>query len=286
MYGHRFAYPARVPFGFGVGLVPTPAPAPPRPAPAPTAPALVLDGFAFDSDALTLAHAPLVLTFATNVVASQRTATPVIVIQLIGHTDSRGTEAYNVGLGQRRAERVRAALAAHMNSAMPGLASRISWSVTSAGETRPVSPTDQARNRRVEIVVTRRLAPAPPPRPGPTPSTPRPPAPRPVDPRCPRGKFLRSGIWTGDSSLSVSGGQAMRFFLKNRNVLGTTIQITADGGETHSLVLLPMGSAVMTFSRFGCEPMGWNFEISTNSDVFFVEWTLCSTWVPGDPRNC
>ena len=250
------------------------------------APALVLDGFAFDSDALTAAHAPLVRTLATNLVASQRTATPVIAIRLVGHTDVRGPEAYNVGLGQRRAERVRAALAAEIDAMLPGLASRISWAATSAGKTRPVSPADQARNRRVEIVVGRRAATPSPPAPGPTPSTPRPPAPRPVDPRCPLGKFLRSGVWTGDSSVSVSGGQGMRFFLKNRNVLGTTVEIKAQTGETHSLVLLPLGSAVMTFTRFGCEPMGWQFEISTSSDVFFVEWTLCSTWVPGDPDNC
>jgi hypothetical protein len=78
----------------------------------------------------------------------------------------------------------------------------------------------------------------------------------------------------------------MRFFLKNRNVLGTTIRITAQTGESHGVVLLPLGSAVLTFSRFGGEPTSWQFEVATNSDVFFVEWTLCSTWVPGDPDNC
>ena len=77
----------------------------------------------------------------------------------------------------------------------------------------------------------------------------------------------------------------MRFFLKNRNVLGTTIRITAQTGESHGVVLLPLGSAVLTFSRFGGEPMSWQFDVATNSDVFFVEWTLCSTWVPGDPDN-
>jgi len=234
---------------------------------------------------MTTAHTPLLQTLAANIVASQRTATPVIAVRLIGHTDIRGGESYNVGLGQRRAERVRAMLAAAIDAMQPGLAGRMSWSVRSAGETRPVSPTDHARNRRVEISVDRRAAPPPHPVPGPTPG-PRPSTPQPADPRCPRGKFLRSGIWTRDSSVSVSGGQGMRFFLKNRNVLGTTIRITAQTGETHSLVLLPLGSAVMTFTRFGCEPMGWQFEIETSSDVFFVEWTLCSTWVPGDPDNC
>ena len=78
----------------------------------------------------------------------------------------------------------------------------------------------------------------------------------------------------------------MHFILKNGNVLGTTIRITADRTrESKGLILLPLGSGTMTFSMFGAEPMGWQFSIRTDSDAFIVRWTLCSTWVPGDPPN-
>lgn len=267
----------------GLGQVPPPAPT----APAPTStPALVLDGFAFDSSRPTPSQGTLLDTLATSIVASLSTPTPVFSVALLGHTDVRGPEGYNLGLGRRRADEIARALREAIDRRRPGFSARLAFTSDSAGEARPVSRSDHARNRRVEIFVRRAPAPTPPP-PAPTPRpVPAPPAPRPRDPRCPRGRFLTSGIWTRNSTLTVSGGQVMRFFLKNRNVLGTTIRITAHSGETHALVLLPMGSGEISFSMFGCEPMGWRFDIETESDVFFVEWTLCSTWVPGDPRNC
>ena len=272
MYGQAFA--DRPTFGrpFGLGQPqPTPVPA--------AAPALVLDRFAFDSAALAPHHQPLILTFAGNVVASGRTNTPVVSIRIVGHTDAAGPERYNRGLGGRRAQAVAAALTQALG---PGVSRQVTVVTDSMGESMAVSRTEPARNRRVEIFVTRRAAPPPPP---PSRPTPEPPVPRPRDERCPRGKFLSSGLWTRNSTLSVQGGQGMRFFLKNRNVLGATITITASTREAHSLILLPMGSAEMYFSSFGREPMGWRFEIETESDAFLVEWTLCSTWVPGDPPN-
>ncbi len=71
-------------------------------------------------------------------------------VTLDGHTDSSGTEAYNVGLSRRRADQVRAALEAG------GLAvNDVDW----FGEARPAVPTgDGVReplNRRVEVTVVR-----------------------------------------------------------------------------------------------------------------------------------
>lgn len=77
------------------------------------------------------------------------TGTPVAVV---GHTDDRGTDAHNLGLGQRRAEAVAAGL---RDRGVP--ADRLT-AVTSDGERNPVDPNDtdagRAHNRRVELVFT------------------------------------------------------------------------------------------------------------------------------------
>ncbi len=98
-------------------------------------------------------------------------------------------------------------------------------------------------------------------------------------------KPLDAGSWNGNSHWEGQGGQLMRFTVNNANVLGTTITIAANSGESHSSIIAPMGSVDLEFSVFGAEPMGWSFDISTESDAFIVTWSLCSTWVPGDPPN-
>ncbi|MCQ3975932.1 MAG: hypothetical protein DPW09_21060 [Anaerolineae bacterium] len=77
----------------------------------------------------------------------------------------------------------------------------------------------------------------------------------------------------------------MHFILRNLNVLGTTIRITDHTGQSDARIILPMGTTDMTFAIFGAEPMGWKFDIRTESDTFLVQWKLYSTWVPGDPPN-
>lgn len=78
-----------------------------------------------------------------------RDLTEVNRVVVVGHTDSRGSEAYNQGLSEQRAEAVRAQLA----SALPNL----DIAAIGRGETRPVASNDtalgRAKNRRVEIVV-------------------------------------------------------------------------------------------------------------------------------------
>jgi len=76
------------------------------------------------------------------------------VIELLGHTDIQGSEAYNLRLSQRRIDAVRAILKPQKNA----------WAEVkqikeqALGETRPVSQND-ALNRRVEVVVERPSAP-------------------------------------------------------------------------------------------------------------------------------
>ena len=98
-------------------------------------------------------------------------------------------------------------------------------------------------------------------------------------------KLLDSGSWNGASSSHYQGGQAMHFKIKNVNVLGTTITIDSNLGGSQSIIILPQTMADLTFTCFGAEPMGWTFDISSDSDAFIVTWQLFSTWVPGDPPN-
>lgn len=98
-------------------------------------------------------------------------------------------------------------------------------------------------------------------------------------------RLLTSGIWSSNTSLAISGGQGMWFKIRNTNVLGTTIRIRAQSGETRSSIILPASSVEFVFAIFGNEPMGWRFDISTDSDAFMVTWELWSTWVPGMPPN-
>ena len=77
----------------------------------------------------------------------------------------------------------------------------------------------------------------------------------------------------------------MWFKIRNTNVLGTTIRIRRQTGETKSSIILPASSVEFVFAIFGNEPMGWRFDVSTDSDAFMVTWELWSTWVPGMPPN-
>jgi OmpA-OmpF porin, OOP family len=80
---------------------------------------------------------------------------PDVVIELEGHTDSRGTEQYNLGLSDRRANAVRQVMIDRFNVQ----ASRVS--ARGFGESRPVSSNDtdsgRADNRRVMTVIIKTL---------------------------------------------------------------------------------------------------------------------------------
>lgn len=75
-------------------------------------------------------------------------------VTIVGHTDSKGTEAYNMGLGQRRADSVKAKLLEF------GLVSDRILGTESRGESEPVATNDteegRAQNRRIEFHLVRR----------------------------------------------------------------------------------------------------------------------------------
>lgn len=70
---------------------------------------------------------------------------PQTMIEVGGHTDIRGSEAYNQRLSEERAKSVEVVLI--QNGVLPARIKTVGY-----GETRPIS-SDHARNRRVEILI-------------------------------------------------------------------------------------------------------------------------------------
>lgn len=121
-----------------VAPAPTPAPAPPQ--------KLVLEGVNFDFDKATLRQ--------EDIAAINRDVTSLDTwgnanIEVAGHTDSRGSDAYNMNLSQQRAEAVRKYLVSK------GIAAD-RLSAKGYGESQPIASNatdeDRFKNRRVELV--------------------------------------------------------------------------------------------------------------------------------------
>jgi hypothetical protein len=117
-------------------------------------PYLKLDWFEFDKASLTPRLADMINKLADTVIKSWNSPQPIEMIRLIGHTDSTGTEKYNVGLGDRRANTVAAAL----QDKLKGLSGRTKIVVeASPGETDPTADNrtaeGQGLNRRVEVFI-------------------------------------------------------------------------------------------------------------------------------------
>mgnify|MGYP003643687106 CR=1 FL=1 len=109
---------------------------------------LSLEGVNFDHDkAMIKAESRPILDNAVKVLNENAS----VHVRVEGHTDSDGTDAYNMSLSQRRAE----AVAAYLTAA--GIdANRLS--PVGYGESAPVAPNDtkenKYKNRRVDLVVT------------------------------------------------------------------------------------------------------------------------------------
>ncbi|TWI53055.1 outer membrane protein OmpA-like peptidoglycan-associated protein [Pseudomonas duriflava] len=127
---------------------PTPAPAP---APLPRQETIVVRDlhFAFDSAEISPSDRAQLDTVASrlkNEAASTR-------LSISGHTDSKGSDAYNQRLSERRAASVRNYLV------QAGVPSASIVSVSGMGESQPVATNEtaegRAMNRRVEILIER-----------------------------------------------------------------------------------------------------------------------------------
>ena len=84
-------------------------------------------------------------------VASALHAQPELLVEIQGHTDSIGSDSYNLNLSRKRAEAVKAYLVSK------GLA-HSSLTAQGYGKTKPIASNataeGRAQNRRVEFVVT------------------------------------------------------------------------------------------------------------------------------------
>ncbi|MFN8625814.1 MAG: OmpA family protein [Candidatus Binatia bacterium] len=150
-YGTPRTFGLGLTYNFSEGAAPPPPvpvaqAAPPPPAP-PAKKKIVLRSVHFDFDKATLkAEAKPILDEAIQVLKQEGSVD--IVVE--GHTDSVGTDQYNLSLSRRRAETVRTYLVDH------GIAkSRIT--AEGLGEAKPVASNDtadgRAQNRRVELRV-------------------------------------------------------------------------------------------------------------------------------------
>ena len=130
---------------------PAPAPAPPAPAPAKARELFTLHGvhFAYDKAVLTKVAKDTLLTAVSYLKEHGD-----VKVEVQGHTDAKGSDDYNMKLGERRAEAVKTYL-----ESQGVAASRIS--TKSFGKTVPVAentingrdnPKGRAENRRVVII--------------------------------------------------------------------------------------------------------------------------------------
>ena len=108
---------------------------------------IALDGVYFDFDKATLKPEAMVVLNEAAALLDQHER---VVVEVAGHTDSIGTEAYNQGLSVRRADAVKDYLVSKGVTA-----SRLS--ARGYGESQPVASNDteagRAENRRVELIV-------------------------------------------------------------------------------------------------------------------------------------
>ena len=134
------------------------APVAAAPVARPPGPSRRLDRFAFDVDAPTASHVKEIDALAHEIAGEAKRGGGPIKVVITGHTDTSGKEAYNEGLGLRRAEKTKAALEAALRKAGLGPTAIDSIEVLSAGERNLLIETPdekrEPRNRAVEIATS------------------------------------------------------------------------------------------------------------------------------------
>lgn len=125
---------------------------------------LNLDQFKWNESALTPQLKEQVGYLARLVASSWKSMQPIGLIRLTGHTDSTGSEKFNVDLGNRRAQ----AVEAELQQRLAPLLRRVLIEVKpSPGAAQPVADNrtteGRARNRRVEVFIAPPEPPPPPP---------------------------------------------------------------------------------------------------------------------------
>lgn len=139
-------------------IPPAPEPEPVAPVPAPRAVQLRAEVyFAFDDSSLDMAAQDILAALIADLGVQRRPGS----VQLTGHADRIGTEAYNQALGQARAASVQQYLQGHAGGA--AALGAVSFDVRSRGELEPLVACPGQRgtalidclgvNRRVEILI-------------------------------------------------------------------------------------------------------------------------------------
>ena len=112
-------------------------------------PIIVLDNTLFDFDSATLSTTELEKLKSSLVTIPALKANEVILVT--GHTDSKGSDAYNMTLSWKRANTVKNYMATNLNFESESI-----W-IDGQGESQPVAENDTAenrhKNRRVEVKV-------------------------------------------------------------------------------------------------------------------------------------
>jgi outer membrane protein OmpA-like peptidoglycan-associated protein len=119
---------------------------------------IILDEFVFNKSDLTGAHGEKLRAIARHILAVTKFAGDVPKIALTGHTDDRGTEAYNIKLGEQRIASVDGGLQAALDDIIKGISKRFTITSKSFGESKPIvkarTEAEHARNRRVEVLIS------------------------------------------------------------------------------------------------------------------------------------
>jgi len=90
------------------------------------------------------------------------------------------------------------------------------------------------------------------------------------------------------STLSFRAGMVVKLVFKNTNpILGSAIMIVqSPDGQTKTLAIPANSNDSVTFNIWGCEPMGWEFNVRSLSIInSFIFCDVYSTWVEGMPEN-
>ena len=115
------------------------------------------DNFAYKGISMPSAHNAAITRVAHLLVFSSTIGTPMRDVQVIGHTDSSGSDATNIKYGMDRAEDVRKKIIAEMNRIRPGSSAGVLITPISKGESEPVdrsgTSAGNSLNRRVQILM-------------------------------------------------------------------------------------------------------------------------------------
>ncbi|MEM0941985.1 MAG: RHS repeat-associated core domain-containing protein [Bacteroidota bacterium] len=97
--------------------------------------------------------------------------------------------------------------------------------------------------------------------------------------------MLAKGGWTTEflGPIKFEAGQIVRVKFTNKNVLPVTFKLRWNNPayqDPSSHYILPGESTSVQGSIFAQEPIFWNFDVSTVSDVILLQYEIHSTWVP------